>query len=158
MPCTEEAAYLLLPWGDEYCRAVEKIIEGRFAEWQKLCGKENAVQPFIDESNFKELLPDWQGARHCRISKRIIKDGCAVGFCCREEPDSDDTGWDSGWYFEAGDEDEVYAGEDAEYGIYDLNTICNLYPELLPLLNSPYGTAFERNKSGMLVQIKDEEE
>lgn len=155
MPCAEEAAYLLLPWGDEYCRAVEKIIEGRFAEWQKLCGEENAVQPFIDESNFKELLPDWQGARHCRISKRIIKDGCTVGFCCREEPDSDDTGWDSGWYFEAGDEDEVYAGEDAEYGIYDLNTICNLYTELLPLLNSPYGTAFERNKRGRLVQIKD---
>lgn len=33
MPCAEEAAYLLLPWGDEYCRAVEKIIEERFAEW-----------------------------------------------------------------------------------------------------------------------------
>lgn len=158
MPCAEEAAYLLLPWGDEYCRTVEKIIEERFAEWQKLCGEENAVQSFIDESNFKELLPDWQGARHCRISKRIIKDGCTVGFCCREEPDSDDTGWDSGWYFEAGDEDEVYAGEDAEYGIYDLNTICNLYPELLPLLNSPYGTAFERNKKGKLVQIKDDGE
>lgn len=154
--CDEDTAYLLLPWGEEYYKAVEEIINARFEEFMDLGdADENANAQSFDETQFKELLPDWQGARHCRISKRIIKDGCTVGFCCREEPDSDDTGWDSGWYFEAGDEDEVYAGEDAEYGIYDLNTICNLYPELLPLLNSHYGTAFERNKRGRLVQIKD---
>lgn len=157
--CDEDTAYLLLPWGEEYYKAVEEIINARFEEFMDLGdADENANAQSFDETQFKELLPDWQGARHCLASGRIIMDGCEVGFCCREEPGSDDTGWDSGWRFEAGDEDEVYAGEDAEYGIYDLNTICNLYPELLPLLNSSYGTAFERNKKGRLVQIKDEEE
>lgn len=143
-----EVLYLLLPWGDEYYKAVRAIIAKRFAEWQGLYGLTNEGLPVVDETQFEQLLPDWQGARHCRVSKRIVEEGCIPAFCCREEPDSDDTGWDSGWYFEAGDEAEVYPDEEAEYGIYDLNTICNLHPDVLPLLNAPYGTAFERNENG----------
>lgn len=143
-----EALYLLLPWGDEYYKAVRAIIAKRFAEWQGLYGLTNEGLSVVDETQFEQLLSDWQGARHCRVSKRIVEEGCIPAFCCREEPDSDDIGWDSGWYFEAGDEAEVYPDEEAEYGIYDLNTICNLHPDVLPLLNAPYGTAFERNENG----------
>ena len=160
-PAVPEALYLLLLWGDEYYSAVSAIIAKRFAEWREL--DENwrlADSPAVDETQFEQLLPDWQGARHCRVSKRITADGCLPAFCCREEPDRDDTGWDSGWYFEAGDEAEAYADEDAEYGVYDLNTICNLCPDVLPLLNAPYGTAFERDDNGEWQQLEaiDDEE
>ena len=144
-----EVLYLLLPWGEEYYSAVSAIIAQRFAEWLAAEADGRAGdEPAAGETQFEQLLPDWQGARHCRVSKRIMADGRPAAFCCREEPDSDDTGWDSGWYFEAGDEAEAYPDEDAEYGIYDLNTICNLYPDILPLLNAPYGTAFERDENG----------
>lgn len=85
-------------------------------------------------------------------------DGCEVGFCCREEPDSDDTGWDSGWRFEAGDEDEVYSDDENHYKVYDLNTLCNLCPEILKILNSPFDTAFERGADGKLHKINMEDE
>ena len=144
-----EVLYLLLPWGEEYYNAVSAIIAQRFAEWLAAeAGGRAGDEPAAGETQFEQLLPDWQGARHCRVSKRIMADGCPAAFCCREEPDSDDIGWDSGWYFEAGDEAEAYPDEDAEYGIYDLNTICNLCPDILPLLNAPYGTAFERDENG----------
>ena len=144
-----EVLYLLLPWGGEYYSAVSAIIAQRFAEWLAAEGGGRAGdEPAAGETQFEQLLPGWQGARHCRVSKRIMADGRPAAFCCREEPDSDDTGWDSGWYFEAGDEAEAYPDEDAEYGIYDLNTICNLCPDILPLLNAPYGTAFERDENG----------
>ena len=156
-----ETLYLFLPWGDEYYSAVSAIIAKRFAEWSALDDNSQLVNaPALDETQFKQLLADWQGARHCRVSKRIAKDGCIPAFCCREEPDRDDTGWDSGWYFEAGDEAEVYPDEDAEYSIYDLNTICNLCPDVLPLLNAPCGTAFERDDNGKWQQLEpaDDEE
>lgn len=159
MPCAEEAAYLLLPWGDEYYKAVEEIINARFEEFMDLGdADENANAQSFDETQFKELLPDWQGARHCLASGRIIMDGCEVGFCCREEPDSDDTGWDSGWRFEAGDEDEVYSDDENHYKVYDLNTLCNLCPEILKILNSSFDTAFERGADGKLHKINMEDE
>ena len=157
--CDEDTAYLLLPWGEEYYKAVEEIINARFEEFMDLGdADENANAQSFDETQFKELLPDWQGARHCLASGRIIMDGCEVGFCCREEPDSDDTGWDSGWRFEAGDEDEVYSDDENHYKVYDLNTLCNLCPEILKILNSPFDTAFERGADGKLHKINMEDE
>ena len=150
-----EVLYLLLPWDDEYYRTASDIIAKRFAEWRSLDDNVRLLDiPAVDEMQFKQLLADWQSARHCRVSKRIAKDGCAPAFCCREEPDRDDTGWDSGWYFEAGDEAEVYPEADAEYAIYDLNIICNLCPDILPLLNLPYGSAFERDDNGKWQQLE----
>ena len=157
--CDEDTAYLLLPWGEEYYKAVEEIINARFEEFMDLGdADENANAQSFDETQFKELLPDWQGARHCLASGRIIMDGCEVGFCCREEPDSDDTGWDSGWRFEAGDEDEVYSDDENHYKVYDLNTLCNLCPEILKILNSPFDTEFERGADGKLHKINMEDE
>ncbi len=155
----EETAYLLLPWNEDYYKAVEKIINKRFDELMALDGnnENDKVLPF-DETKFKELLSDWQGARQCLASDRIMYDGCEIGFCCHEEPDSDDTGWDSGWRFEAGDEDEVYNDEEDHYRVYDLNILCNLYPEILKILKSPFDTAFERGADGKLHKMDMEEE
>ncbi len=157
--CDEKTAYLHLPWGEDYYKAVEKIINARFEEFMNLGeADKNANTQAFDETKFKQLLSSWQGARHCLASDRIIMDGCEVGFCCREEPDSDDTGWDSGWRFEAGDEDEVYSDEEDHYKVYDLNTLCNLCPEILKILKSPFDTAFERGADGKLYKMDMEDE
>ena len=157
--CDEKTAYLHLPWGEDYYKAVEKIINARFEEFMNLGeADKNANTQAFDETKFKQLLSSWQGARHCLASDRIIRDGCEVGFCCREEPDSDDTGWDSGWRFEAGDEDEVYSDEEDHYKVYDLNTLCNLCPEILKILKSPFDTAFERGADGKLYKMDMEDE
>ena len=49
---------------------------------------------------------------------------------------------------------------EGEYGIYDLNIICNLCPDILPLLNAPYGTAFERDKNSewQKLELLDDED
>ena len=100
----------------------------------------------------KELLPDWEWANGCIATNRITVEGFKVGYCYREEPDSD---WDSDWRFTAGDESEAYMDDPNNAGIYKLNTICNDDPEIIPLLNTPAPCAFERDESGVFQPIKD---
>ena len=45
-----------------------------------------------------------------------------------------------------------------EWKVYDLNTLCNLCPEILKILNSPFDTAFERGADGKLHKINMEDE
>ena len=51
---------------------------------------------------------------------------------------------DSGWRFFSGDESEDYIADISHTGIYDLNTACNLDPEIIPLLTAPCRSAFVR--------------
>nr|WP_285860150.1 MULTISPECIES: DUF2185 domain-containing protein [Paenibacillus] len=86
----------------------------------------------------------------CIASDRITVDGCKVGFMYREEVFNSKYP-DSGWRFMAGDEDEEYMDNADNHGIYLVNTICNYDPEIIQFLNYPPGTAFIRDKSGVLV-------
>jgi hypothetical protein len=72
-------------------------------------------------------------------------DGHRVGYCYREEPDDD---VDSGWRFLAGDESQEYMDTFENHGIYDVNTVANYDPDIIPLLRAPSGSAFERDASG----------
>lgn len=85
-------------------------------------------------------------------------DGCKVGECYRLEPDRGDEGWDSGWNFLAGDEDEEYCDDSRNFSIYDLNTLCNHDPDMIPLLGMPYGTWLERGEDGRFYEAEDESE
>ena len=106
----------------------------------------------VKAEDVKALLPDWKGADGCIATNRITVEGCKVGYCYREEPDS---GWDSGWRFTAGDESDEYMDAPNNAGIYKLNTICNDDPDIIPLLNTPAPCAFERDENGVFQQIKD---
>jgi len=77
----------------------------------------------------------------CIATDRITVDGCCVGFMYREAPDSDG---DSGWRFFSGDESDSYANDPTNLAMYDVNTIANCDPAIIPLLESPIMTAFER--------------
>ena len=84
------------------------------------------------------LIPNMGG---CFASDRIVVDGLKVGYMYRELPDKDVL---SGWTFMAGDESQEYADDPDHWAIYDVNTICNYDPAIIPYHGEVYGTALGR--------------
>lgn len=105
--------------------------------------------PFKKKKKIELLLTDWEGADGCLATDRIAVDGMPVGYMYREEPAENYQGYDSGWRFLAGDEDDSYDMVNNN-SVYKLNTICNFSPDIIPLLHSPYGAAYIRTKDGEL--------
>jgi hypothetical protein len=85
------------------------------------------------------LLNRSMGAAYA--SDHITVDGRPVGFMYREEPDND---VDSGWRFLSGDESQDYIDNTDNLAIYDLNTIANYDPTIIPFLDFAIGTELER--------------
>ncbi|MEO0477451.1 MAG: DUF2185 domain-containing protein [Planctomycetota bacterium] len=81
----------------------------------------------------------------CIATDRITVDGELVGYMYREVGRRPE---DGGWRFFAGDETEEYLADSNHSGVYDVNTIANYDPSIVPLLDVPYGTAFIRNDEG----------
>lgn len=52
-------------------------------------------------------------------------------------------------------ESQKYMDEPSNLEIYDVNTIANYSPDITKFLNAPYGSAFERNSEGKLVEIEE---
>ena len=101
--------------------------------------------------NPKNLLVNWKGPAGCLATDRIMVDGCKVGYMYREKPDEGMP--DSGWRFTAGDESAEYMTDPDRAGIYSINTVCNIDPDIIPLLDSPYGTAWLRDETGHFRQV-----
>src|SRR5262245_42193149 len=78
----------------------------------------------------------------CFASDRITVDRMPVGFMYREVGDNE---FDSGWRFFAGDESDAYCSDPANFGLYDVDIIANCDPSIIPLLDAPPGSAFERD-------------
>ena len=97
-----------------------------------------------------EIRPLATGRGSCLASDHITVDGHPVGFMYREEPDTD---FDSGWRFLSGLETDAYVDDLANVGLYDVNTIANYDPDVIPLLDAPAGSAFERDDDGRLVPV-----
>ena len=55
---------------------------------------------------------------------------------------------DSGWHFFSGEETQDYADDAKNFALYDVNTIANYDPAIIPLLDSPVGSAFGRSEGG----------
>jgi hypothetical protein len=101
----------------------------------------------------EQIEPLAPGLGSCIASDRITVDGLPVGFMYREEPEGDT---DSGWRFMAGDEDEAYMEDPDRFGLYDLNTLANYDPDIVPLLDAPLDSAYERSpETGRLVAVTD---
>ena len=96
----------------------------------------------------KRLIPNMGG---CYASDRITVDGMLVGYMYREKPGDE---IDSGWRFMSGDESQDYIDNADHIGIYEVNTICNYSPDIIPYLNRPIGSALERSsKTGQLTSV-----
>lgn len=89
-----------------------------------------------------EIKPRAKGYGYCYASDRITVDGWPVGYMYREPGDRSG---DSGWRFFAGDESQDYADTAENFEIYDVNTIANYDPGIIPLLDAPAASAFARN-------------
>jgi hypothetical protein len=46
----------------------------------------------------------------------------------------------------AGSESQPHMDEPANHSVYDVNTIANYAPDIIPLLGAPIGSAFERTE------------
>lgn len=89
----------------------------------------------------------------CMATDLITVEGQKVGFMYRDEPDD---ALDSGWRFMSGLETQSYMEDPENLQLYDVNTIANYDPEIIPLLDAPVGSAFEReNSTGKFVEIED---
>ena len=95
---------------------------------------------------FKLYLTDWEGPNGCFATDHITVLGKKVGWCYREQPSEGRP--DSGWRFFSGEEDNDYVNDIDHTDVYDLNTICNYDPDILPLLTAPVGTAYMRGPDG----------
>jgi hypothetical protein len=58
--------------------------------------------------------------------------------------------FDSGWAFLGGDEDDAYMNDPSRHAIYDVNTIANYDPDIIPHLDAPVGSALIRGPSGLI--------
>jgi hypothetical protein len=85
---------------------------------------------------------------------RITVDGAPVGWMYREKPIRD---LDSGWRFFAGDEDDAYMSNLQRHDVYDVNTIVNYDPDILPFLDADVGSRFERGADGTFRRLADDE-
>jgi len=100
----------------------------------------------MKDRNF--FIPGWAidpslapGHGSCFATDAITVEGEKVGFMYREQPDN---AIDSGWRFFAGTESQEYVDDPENLAIYDVNTIANYDPEIIPLLEAPVGSAFEK--------------
>ena len=78
----------------------------------------------------------------CFASDKITVASERVGYMYREAPDYPE---DSGWRFMSGTESDAYMDNASNHGIYDVNTIANYDPEIIPFLDAPVGSAYIRD-------------
>ncbi len=90
-----------------------------------------------------QIKPLAEGRGGCFATDMITVEGRKVGFMYREQPDFET---DSGWRFFSGLESQEYTDDPDNTTIYDVNTIANYDPEIIPFLDSPCGSAFGRNR------------
>ncbi len=98
----------------------------------------------------QEIQDIARGHGGCIATDMITVDGNKVGYFYRDEPRD---AIDSGWCFMAGIESQEYMDDSKNHAIYDVNTIANYDPEIIPFLDAPIGSAFERNPEGKIVEI-----
>ncbi len=92
------------------------------------------------------------GYGRCFATDMITVGGKRVGYMYREEPrDSAD----SGWCFMSGKESQKYMDDPDNLEIYDVNTISNYDQEIIPFLDAPYHSAFERNHEGKFIEVEE---
>ena len=61
--------------------------------------------------------------------------------------------FDSGWRFLSGLETDAYVDDLANVGLHNVNTIANYDPDVIPLLDAPAGSAFERDDDGRFFSV-----
>ena len=100
-----------------------------------------------------QIRPIATGYGWCIATDMITCGGRKVGFMYREATERD---LGSGWRFMSGYESDEYMNDADNHAVYDVNTIANYDPDIVPFLDAPVGSAFEReNGTGPFVEVHD---
>jgi hypothetical protein len=94
----------------------------------------------LEAGQIKQLIKPMGG---CVASDMITVEGLPVAYMYREEPDFEH---DSGWRFLSGTESQEYADDPNNLAIYDVNTIANYDPTIIPYLDLEIGIVLERSE------------
>jgi hypothetical protein len=89
----------------------------------------------------EKIRPLAIGRGACIATDHIVVDGKKVGFMYREPPTNST---DSGWRFFSGEEDQAYVDRPEHLAFYDVNTVANYDPAIIPYLDFAVGTQFGR--------------
>jgi hypothetical protein len=95
---------------------------------------------FRSASEFRKLVPEMGP---CIATDHIVVEGRRVGWMERVE-------WHaggSGWQFYSGLESEEYLDDLEHLDFYAVNTVANYDPDIIPFLDAPVGSAFERDRA-----------
>jgi hypothetical protein len=99
-----------------------------------------------------DIKPLVIGRGSCIASNMITVEGRKVGFMYREPTSRAE---DSGWRFMSGLESQAYMDNADNLALYDVNTIANYDSDIIPFLDAPIGSAFEReNGSGRFTPVE----
>jgi len=92
----------------------------------------------IPAGQIKRLIGPVGGAT---ATDMITVDGRDIGYMYRDKPINNS---DTGWRFFAGDESPEYISNNSNTEFYDINTVANYDPAIIPYLDESIGTAWER--------------
>lgn len=87
------------------------------------------------------MISDFENFGYVLATGIVAKERQKVGFMYREEPDKPG---DSGWRFYSNTESQAYIDNPDNIQIYDIKTIIDIDPDILPYLDAEIGTCFER--------------
>ena len=93
----------------------------------------------IKAKDIKQYVSNYGG---CLATKMITQKGKGVNYMYKDEPDND---VDSGWRFFSGFETDEYVNNPKNIEVYDVNTIVNYSPDIIPFLDIEKGYALERD-------------
>jgi hypothetical protein len=102
----------------------------------------------LSAEEIRDVAP---GHGACIATDMITVEGRRVRFMYRESPANE---VDSGWRFLSGYESDDYMDDPANHGFYDVNTIANYDRDIVPFLDSPIGTAYERPEGDVFVEVE----
>ena len=101
----------------------------------------------------EKILDIASGYGGCLATDFITVEGNQIMYMYREKPNNSA---DSGWRFFSGLEDDEYMANNANHGVYDVNTIANYDPSIISYLDAKIGSSFERDdKTSAFNKIQD---
>jgi hypothetical protein len=124
---------------------------------KRLWGREPGKRFAIPADRIRDVAPGY-GA--CFATDEITVAGKPVGYMVRDPVDRHpDEPSLSGWTFMSGDETQAYVDDAANIEVYDVNTIANYDPDIVPFLDAPAGSSFARARdprTGVLGPLEPE--
>lgn len=100
-------------------------------------------------------------AAYCFVTGRVLEDEQPVGTLYRENPDesADELEDFSGWNIMAGDEDDDYLDDPANWYYVSLGAVLNIDDRFIDVLDAPFDSEFEYDpEQDAFVEVEDDDD